>query len=717
MVHEPGVYAAEWWGRSGEDGALSSSPTLRVVSYNVGLRGLRTLALREPQTALRTAAHGTCPVSVSGGGGDAHGVVRLAGYGGLKHFLRALVRGGDRDVDDGRVHTGREICGNARERVIICIQEVKQSKSQLSMDVCVADGFDSFFDCGKHGYAGVATFVSENAATNARAVSGALGLWKLACLDYEDLHDDMICDTVIANDEDGEAGCSSGVMGNKASRVAAALAELDREGRCITVDVGDVVIVNVYAPAAGATGERSTFKACYISAILHAARVLEERLKRLVIVCGDLNVAYGHIDVPQDMLAQVCGADDDEHERCLAWRSVGPSHRVMNRAIHEHQTVVDCFRLLHPRAIEQYSCWNVAAGMQLSNYGTRIDHILAVGGPAKCSGVSMGNFVAKDGEDGALRSFSHRFADMVHVDACDYLRHVEGSDHCPMYCVFRLLTSDVHPMEEQCERIAPLAAQFQIESSRNLFTRNQASMKTFLVDRRTLAAAEASDNLLVAKRRASDGDESMDACRRPTTDATKLSPSATTSKTNGVKKQKKRDGGGKARSGNGKQASLKAFFSTHTDDKSTGRDTAQEEEEKQKKQVDEGCTAAALATVSGAGLDFVSHDVSERENASSVALHANVQQNAERQQEQSVAKMAWQALQHKMVSSIPRCKKHGEVCKLRVVRRKDSPHVGRSFYCCPRPAGAKDDPETDCGFFKWASSSSRPQKTTTTMFT
>ena len=244
-------------------------------------------------------------------------------------------------------------------------------------------------------------------------------------------------------------------------------------------------------------------------------------------------------------------------------------------------------------------------------------------------------------------------------------------------------------------------------------------MKTFLVDRSVLTVSVPQDDNeetpTTAKRRVSEDTRDHDH-RRRATDTSK--PTATTTSVNGAKKQKKREGGKAGANGVHKQASLKSFFVTRTDEKkSTDRDYTAHEE----KQQEEGCTATAAA-VSGVDLDFAAQNVSERASASSAALHANLelqlQQNVARQQELSAAKLQWQALQHKMANSIPRCKKHGEVCKIRVVKRKDSPHCGRSFYCCPRPAGAKDDPETDCGFFKWASSSSRSQKATiTTMFT
>ena len=76
-----------------------------------------------------------------------------------------------------------------------------------------------------------------------------------------------------------------------------------------------------------------------------------------------------------------------------------------------------------------------------------------------------------------------------------------------------------------------------------------------------------------------------------------------------------------------------------------------------------------------------------------VALTENVTQEA--------AKAAWGQLQSRMANSIPLCR-HRERCKVRQVKNKESPNLGRTFYCCPRQMGEMSNPESDCGFFEWA---------------
>jgi AP endonuclease 2 len=99
---------------------------------------------------------------------------------------------------------------------ILCIQETKLTRAELTEDVAVLDGWESFFDFSqqKTGYSGVATFC--------------------------------------------KAGCSPccaarGLIGPSSDHVAhlgaAEQQALDAEGRCVMTDHGAFVLFNVYIPA------------------------------------------------------------------------------------------------------------------------------------------------------------------------------------------------------------------------------------------------------------------------------------------------------------------------------------------------------------------------------------------------------------------------------------------------------------------------------------
>ncbi|CBI17372.3 unnamed protein product, partial [Vitis vinifera] len=71
-----------------------------------------------------------------------------------------------------------------------------------------------------------------------------------------------------------------------------------------------------------------------------------------------------------------------------------------------------------------------------------------------------------------------------------------------------------------------------------------------------------------------------------------------------------------------------------------------------------------------------------------------------------IALVEWQRIQQLMQNSIPLCKGHGEPCVSRLAK-KPGPNHGRRFYVCARAEGPASNPETNCGYFKWAASKSR----------
>ena len=59
---------------------------------------------------------------------------------------------------------------------------------------------------------------------------------------------------------------------------------------------------------------------------------------------------------------------------------------------------------------------------------------------------------------------------------------------------------------------------------------------------------------------------------------------------------------------------------------------------------------------------------------------------------------AWRRIQ--LRQQPPKCRGHGETCKIRTVK-KAGENFGRVFFACPRPAGSRAA-GGDCGFFQWA---------------
>ena len=65
------------------------------------------------------------------------------------------------------------------------------------------------------------------------------------------------------------------------------------------------------------------------------------------------------------------------------------------------------------------------------------------------------------------------------------------------------------------------------------------------------------------------------------------------------------------------------------------------------------------------------------------------------------AAAGWHALFQKLNDRIPLCR-HKEPCKKQTVR-KAGPNQGKCFFPCQRAEGPRANPETNCGYLKWAS--------------
>ena len=74
--------------------------------------------------------------------------------------------------------------------------------------------------------------------------------------------------------------------------------EGDAEGRVITVFHARFILVNVYTPNSGDILKRLSYRTCQWDDKFadHVARMRQEHPDRLVIICGDLNVAHTDLD-------------------------------------------------------------------------------------------------------------------------------------------------------------------------------------------------------------------------------------------------------------------------------------------------------------------------------------------------------------------------------------------------------------------------------------
>ncbi|MGA0844989.1 MAG: exodeoxyribonuclease III [Luteolibacter sp.] len=162
--------------------------------------------------------------------------------------------------------------------------------------------------------------------------------------------------------------------------------EHDQEGRVLTLEYPDFILVNVYTPNSQDGLRRLPYRIEWDAAF--RAHLSHLSTRKPVIFCGDLNVAHEEIDLarPADN-RNSAGFSDAERENF---------RRLLESGF------VDSFRHFHPDLAGAYSWWSYRAGARQRNVGWRIDYF----------GVST-HF-------------------MPRVKAASILPDVLGSDHCPV---------------------------------------------------------------------------------------------------------------------------------------------------------------------------------------------------------------------------------------------------------------------------------------------
>ncbi len=161
----------------------------------------------------------------------------------------------------------------------------------------------------------------------------------------------------------------------------------DNEGRTITAEFEDFILINVYTPNAGPELLRLPFREEWDKEF----RKLISSFKKTVYVCGDLNVAHKEIDLknPQSNKTTAtrpgnAGFTDEERN---------------NFTKHLEKGFIDTFRHFYPEEIK-YSWWSYRFSARQKNIGWRIDYFLT--------------------------------NDIEKVKDAFILNEIMGSDHCPV---------------------------------------------------------------------------------------------------------------------------------------------------------------------------------------------------------------------------------------------------------------------------------------------
>ncbi|HEX7281481.1 MAG TPA: exodeoxyribonuclease III [Vicinamibacterales bacterium] len=194
---------------------------------------------------------------------------------------------------------------------VVCLQEIKASLDQLPFELRDVEGYWSYWH-GDKGYSGVALLV-------AKTLAGALPVCSHPGFDFE-------------------------------QRIA-----------CATVPspAGEVMVASVYVPNGGKDFEA---KMRFLQALeSYAADATREQ--RLLILCGDLNVARSERDIhPKERKPNQIGARAEE--RALIESIIAKG-------------LVDVGRALDPDNDNLFTWWAPWRNMKPRNIGWRIDYVLA----------------------------------------------------------------------------------------------------------------------------------------------------------------------------------------------------------------------------------------------------------------------------------------------------------------------------------------------------
>jgi exodeoxyribonuclease III len=146
--------------------------------------------------------------------------------------------------------------------------------------------------------------------------------------------------------------------------------DIDREGRYLEADFGNLNVVSVYLPSGSSGEERQEVKFSFMDRFLPHLEKLRNA-GREVILCGDWNIAHREIDLKN-------------------WRGNRknsgflPEERAWLTRVLEELGWVDVYRRLYPDvAGESYTWWSNRGQAWAKNVGWRIDYHIATPGIAQ----------------------------------------------------------------------------------------------------------------------------------------------------------------------------------------------------------------------------------------------------------------------------------------------------------------------------------------------
>ncbi|KAI3638470.1 hypothetical protein MIR68_002968 [Amoeboaphelidium protococcarum] len=295
---------------------------------------------------------------------------------------------------------------------LICFQEHKLGRDVLSslslkswkdiamptdLDHPSDQSYDAYFAFSslKKRYSGVVTYVKRGSPLRPiEAFDGWIPFMKYLRLDFD----------LFTADNGGGYDVSFDIIDR-----------MDKEGRVVILDFGNIYLFNVYVP-----NINDQFKEDFFRVMIVVSQHLHS-LGKSVIIVGDLNACAAEIDhvEPQKSIM----------EHGLQSFLDLPARRLLNELLLQFH---DSFRLLYPNKRDTYTCWNTYISARDGNYGSRIDYIL----------------VSKQLKDSVVKA--------------DCLTDILGSDHCPVSATLKLPDSFIQLSNKESLLLEcpPLCAKF-----------------------------------------------------------------------------------------------------------------------------------------------------------------------------------------------------------------------------------------------------------------
>jgi exodeoxyribonuclease-3 len=134
----------------------------------------------------------------------------------------------------------------------------------------------------------------------------------------------------------------------------------DQEGRIITLEMEQFILVNVYTPNAQPELARLNYRMEWEDDFRKYLKKLDK--KKPIIVCGDFNVAHQEVDLRHpETNHNNPGFSDQERGKMTELLNIG---------------LADTFRTLHPKVEGAYTWWSFRSNARANNSGWRIDYFL-----------------------------------------------------------------------------------------------------------------------------------------------------------------------------------------------------------------------------------------------------------------------------------------------------------------------------------------------------